>query len=318
VDLGRGFFYKLGWWFLVESKMAPVTIQKGARILIALGIGLICLLILALSISQVSFKPGVPFSLGNPPPEIVGGNESLTGGGNLVAIIRGIAAVAAVLLAVYIIVNLLTPEGRKRLLADFMALALLFAVLSIIPHNPHAPLTPPASPVAPQTQLQIQPTAPIASFSANPPQWVDWIAILILAILVTILVASLLRAFGRRSRLEPTALERLAQQAETTIMALQEGSDPKNAILHCYLEMGRVVSDERHIQRERTMTPKEFEERLIDQGLPQEAVGQLTRLFEGVRYGGEMVDSTEEQIALNSLSEIAAACRNPGLGIGRV
>jgi hypothetical protein len=282
---------------------------KDVRALIYLGISLACLLILSISISQLKFLPGVPFSLGNLPPEIAGNGGELSGEGNLVAIIRGLAALATILLAAYIISHLLTPEGRKRLLADVVALALLFLLMNLLAGNLKSPLAATQTPNESQPPEAL-PTAPIATFTANPPQWVDLIAIVILAVLLTVLFITILR-ITRRARQKQTTLERIARQAETALDALREGSEPKDVVLRCYYEMSQVVREQQHIQRDQAMTPQEFEQTLLKQGLPGSAVQQLTHLFEQVRYGAEIAGKQEEQTAMDSLSAIIAACRNP-------
>jgi len=283
--------------------------SKEMRALIYLGISLACLLIVAISISQLKLLPGVPFSLGNPPPEIAGNGGELSGEGNLVAIIRGLAALATVLLVAYIIIHMLTPEGRKRLLADVVALVLLFLLMNFFASAPRSTLTATQTPVESQPPAAL-PTVPVAKFTANPPQWVDLIAIVILAIFLTILFINILR-IALRPRQTQTVLERIARQAETALDALREGNEPKDIVLRCYYEMSQVVRERQHIQRDLATTPQEFEQTLLQQGLPGNAVRQLTDLFEQVRYGAEIAGEAEKQTAIDSLSAIIEACRNP-------
>ncbi len=284
-----------------------MTQLKNIRAFIFLGIGLGCLLILVLSLPQLRFLPGVPFSLETPPPVIASGTSILQPG-DLISFIRGLAAVVILLLIAYIVVHLLSPEGRKRLIADFIALVVVFLLVDLLATRPPAPLqTTPAQ--QDLGQPPILPTNPVATFTANPPAWADWIAIAALSTLMTLLVVILFRLARRKP--EPTVLEQIAQQAEIALDRLREGGDGKNAIMRCYLKMNRVVSEERHIQREQAMTPQEFVHRLVAEGLPREPVVQLTQLFEQVRYGPAPAGRREEQMAVDCLTAIVSACRTP-------
>jgi hypothetical protein len=283
------------------------------QVTIYLGLGLLGLIILALSLPQLHFQPGVPFSLGNPPPEISQENPASTGG-DLSAIIRGIAAVMTLLLAVYIIIHLLTPEGRKRLLSDVLALGFLFLVLTLLPHNNQLPTAATQPAPAPQQQPQALPTTPIASIISNPPTWIDFVAIVILGILSAVLVV-LIVGMPRRTKRRVTARERLAQHAESAVESLHQGGNLRNVVMQCYVDMENVVHEQRNIQRDQAMTVQEFESQLIEQGLPVEAVSRLTRLFEQVRYGTGVPGEAEEKEPMESLSAIVAACRNPGFDL---
>ena len=105
-------------------------------------------------------------------------------------------------------------------------------------------------------------------------------------------------------------MEQLAKEAKGALDALKGGAELRDTVMRCYFEMSRVVSEERGIRRERAMTPREFEERLGELGLPERHVVQLTRLFEGVRYGSKETGEREADQAVASLSAIVDACRS--------
>jgi hypothetical protein len=114
-----------------------------------------------------------------------------------------------------------------------------------------------------------------------------------------------------RSRLKPPdSLEQLAREAQGALDALKGGADLKDTVIRCYFEMSRVLNEERGIRRERAMTPREFEVRLSELGLPEQHVVQLTRLFEGVRYGSRVTGEREADQAVASLTAIVDACRS--------
>jgi hypothetical protein len=103
----------------------------------------------------------------------------------------------------------------------------------------------------------------------------------------------------------------LAGPAEEAIAAIRVGADLKDTVMRCYFEMGRVLREQRGISRDQAMTPREFEQYLAQEGLPRKPVGQLTRLFEMVRYGAKAVGKREELQAIDCLTAIVNACRSP-------
>ena len=105
-------------------------------------------------------------------------------------------------------------------------------------------------------------------------------------------------------------MDALADEAQQAISAIQSGSRLEETITRCYREMCRVLQEERGIERGVAMTPSEFEEVLAGRGMPKQAVHQLTHLFEDIRYGSKPAGPREEQIAIDSLTAIVAAC-NP-------
>ena len=123
-------------------------------------------------------------------------------------------------------------------------------------------------------------------------------------------VAWLLR---QRARRPPARLGMLAREANQALEALQAGADVRDTILRCYFEMERTVKLERGISRAESATPREFEQRLKELGLPETEVGRLIRLFEAVRYGllGPGNDRDQEQEAIACLAAIVKASRSP-------
>jgi hypothetical protein len=65
------------------------------------------------------------------------------------------------------------------------------------------------------------------------------------------------------------------------------------------------------LQRQEAMTPREFELLLAGAGLRDDHIGQLTRLFERVRYGGAAASERDEQEARACLSAIVQAYGQP-------
>jgi hypothetical protein len=111
----------------------------------------------------------------------------------------------------------------------------------------------------------------------------------------------------RKSFIHSKQENALAFEVKTAIQAIQAGKNLSSTILHCYQQMIYIVQEEKGIEREESITPREFEAVLIKHGIPEESIRQLTRLFEKVRYGGKDPDAQDEQMAVSCLSSIRSA-----------
>ena len=136
------------------------------------------------------------------------------------------------------------------------------------------------------------------------------IVVVVTWLVVALLLAALIGFIRRRVRSRPSLspLQELAVEAQTAINAIQAGYDLKTTIVTCYREMSRVVREEEDITRGSAMTAREFGNRLVAQGLPEEPVTTLTRLFEQVRYGHLPAGGDEEKMALSCLGDILIIC----------
>jgi len=101
--------------------------------------------------------------------------------------------------------------------------------------------------------------------------------------------------------------EMLSKKANETIEELNMGTEFREIITKCYFEMNQILQKQRGVKRKTGMTPREFQHRLIDLGFPVEAVTQLTRLFEKVRYGTLKPDEIQQEEAVDCLKAIKLA-----------
>ena len=150
---------------------------------------------------------------------------------------------------------------------------------------------------------EISPAGSQGIISVDVPGWVSYLAsmlLLLLAALVTWLI-------WRRRQRSAVTLEVIAQEARYALDELRAGEDLGDVILKCYYEMARALDYQRGIQRKTGMTPREFEQRLVSLGLPGAPVGQLTRLFEAVRYGSKHPGPAAERQAVACLDAIVRA-----------
>jgi hypothetical protein len=106
-------------------------------------------------------------------------------------------------------------------------------------------------------------------------------------------------------------LDEIARIARSSLDDLTSGRNSTDVIINCYLRMSDVVSNTRQLHRDIAMTPHEFALRLERAGLPGDAVGRLTRLFEGVRYGDRKSGPKDVNEAVSCLKTILHYCGEP-------
>jgi len=287
------------------------------QIFILLGIAIAATIILAAGLSNLKLLPGQPFSLpffGEQAPDEPGTRGLLPGGEFLLSLVRGLLILLALLVPVIVILAIVYPEFRKRILRRLISLALLLLSLYLLMR-----MRPDVFGIAEEIPLpeqavqseQVSPL-PIDELVTEPPSWLTPVASLCLALPFAALLTGLaIRLLSHRARRRASPLEQLAQEAEEAIEQLRAGSDLRNTVIRCYAEMAQVLAEQRGIKRRESMTTREFEAHLQTLGLPDEPIKRLTRLFEDVRYGTMAPGKREEQQAIASLRAIAEACKNP-------
>lgn len=101
----------------------------------------------------------------------------------------------------------------------------------------------------------------------------------------------------------------ISNKADEIIGELNTGLDFQDVITKCYYEMMEIVGTSNGLQRDKALTPREFEKRLLALGFPEEAVVQLTRLFEMVRYGTLKANKQQQAAAIACLRQIRSASK---------
>jgi hypothetical protein len=275
-----------------------------------LGLTIAGLVILVGSLSQIEFHPGQPFSLEHGGES--GSDADLQSLGEpLFLMMRGVLGLAIAALPLYVIVSLITAKGRQRLLADIVALLTWLVIiwlfrLSAQPGANRGDLAFPALPPLGDASS----SAPTATFVADVPQWLTWLAGLVVASLIVGVAGVIWMKRHARGQRSARVLDQLAQEAQAAIDTLEAGGDLNDTVIRCYFEMSQVLHREQGIQRAAAMTVREFEGALRSKGFPAQPVHVLTRLFEEVRYGNRRPDEWEEQMAIDSLSAIVAFGRS--------
>jgi hypothetical protein len=259
------------------------------------------LLVLAASLPRLSFRPGRSFILdsGQAAEAPDGAPTSLADLGPWRLLVT---VIALALLAYFVLTLIFSATLRRRVLQRILGALvalLLFYLLSgwlgdILPRvaEPANTGTPPAA----------QPAAgePLPQFVAEEARWLTAFVSMALG---GALIAGLwyLWRHGRPAAHPVTAL------AQAAIESIQAGGDLQSIVLRCYLEMSELLSEQRGIPRQRAMTPREFEQQLAADGVRDEHIKQLTRLFEGARYGAQQPSQGDERAAIECLAAIVQA-----------
>ncbi len=287
-----------------------MTHTKRNAILMML-IALLAILVLVAGLTGLKLLPGEPFPLDSDFRLPTNYSGNLPGGEQILAVIRIFFFIAIVLFPISVIYFLISPQARKQLIklilravVVFLFLYLAIRALQRFKANQDiqqigSPLTPPETPLGVQKGIE---------FVANPSQGLILALSIGLALILLLLVGMIVWYIWRRSKKPPKTYELLAEEAQQALDELQAGGNLRNVVVRCYAEMSQVVSQQRGLQRGKSMTPHEFIQLLERQGIPAKPVRQLTEIFEAVRYGTQPVGQREEILARDSLSAIVEAC----------
>jgi len=261
------------------------------------------LILLAAGLPQLSFRSGRSF--------ILNGDQAPDASSSAVAARMGdlgywrvlLAAILLVTLGYFVLTLIFSASLRwqmLRRLARMLLVVLLFYLIISRLIGTLEPLPPPQPAAGAPPPVQMPAGEPLPAFVAQPAPW--------LVALVSLGLAALLIAgiwyFWRRSRPVANPMTALAQAA---IESIQAGGDVQSVVLRCYLEMSQVLGQQRGIERAPAMTPREFARHLAASGVRDEHIQQLTRLFEGARYGAQPPSAGDERAAVECLTAIVQA-----------
>ncbi len=276
--------------------------------ILAIVLAISAILLLSAGLTNLQLNPGkeLPSDIGFS-RELPSGNFGAVGE-TVFNILRYFYLVAWILFPVALIYVLLSKEGRKRLLKEvlrilpFVIVVMLLAqyLKSWIGKIPAGDEAGGNSGMRPEAGLY---PGPEEIFVPSAPPWATWITSFILAVLIVGIIGLVTWIILRR-RMKRAPLDRIAEEAQTALDAIESGGDLRNIVIRCYYDMVQVLNELRGIQRGADMTPHEFQQRLEEKGFPREPVRVLTALFEEVRYGQVMPGKTEEQRAVSSLTSI--------------
>ncbi len=218
-----------------------------------------------------------------------------------------------ILLGILIIITmiLMTPEARKRLLLFFFRLTLTLIAIYYYMKNYGKRLLDSLSMSGPAFTQPTSPvdTVPAPVFQPPPPSsTTSYLISFLIALLFVLALWFIYRAWKKYVAANQSPLREIAKIARASLREIASGRDSSDVIIKCYLHMSDVVADKRKLYRNDAMTPREFAVRLERAGLPAEAVQNLTRLFETVRYGDRKSGPREVNEAVGCLNTILAYC----------
>ncbi|MCB0167372.1 MAG: DUF4129 domain-containing protein [Anaerolineae bacterium] len=288
--------------------------KKIYALLLALAVGATTLL--AGSLASVEFLPGEPLPLAALIEALQGGQLSFSGVSLPGSVLYLLAAGLWALLIVSIIAFIISPEIRKetikRVIRYTIIILLLHGIIRLLPPFP-TPEEPAQNPEGVGLLDEATPEPPLPSppeFVVNPPDWlIGGVSLALLAVLLVVVWLFWRRFF--KPKPSPTPLELLTREAEQSLVDLQAGADVQDIIRRCYRQMSRILSDAQGLERQQSMTPREFEQYLSASGLDDAHIRRLTRLFERVRYSFKAPTAEEETEAAACLTAIVQAYGAP-------
>ncbi len=303
------FFIVVGMGFRILYSESVRRKTDNRRLWLAAGL-LLAFILLSGALTQFSLAPGLRIepTVADTPDQTFSVQERTPNplGGRLVGWVVSVTVGLAIL---FFIVGILRKESRLSTLAAVVfgvGIALLLASLVRGPEE----LAPPVmgeglageeggigifDPLDPEEAVEEDPYREPASW------W--WSAIVMVPALIGI--CFVLRPYlgaGRRPRHGDTA-----QVAADAADALEAGESLQDVIQRCYRDMVTILEQTGSVRRRASMTPREFEDRLIRDGVDAPDVRGLTRLFELSRYAAGATSETDEVAAVEYLRRIAGA-----------
>ncbi len=278
--------------------------------LIALSVViLIAAVVLASSLHDVRFQPGrsfsAPASVSTSPPITVIDTVSA------MPLWKVLLFWGLLLVTVSVLFWLLPPDVRKRVLHQTIYFAL--TALSIMIALRYRMINLPGPEQKPVTITGLPPAGAhgngqLPAFA--PPHVTPWWMFLISFVVSAAILAALWLAYRwwLRNAQRDSGLAAIEAIARRSLGEIASGRDWSDVIIQSYLRMNEAVSTQRGLHRAYAMTPREFAERLEQNGLPAHAVQRLTRLFESARYGARGSSQSDINEAVACLNSILHAC----------
>jgi len=289
------------------------SLSQRTRTIIFAGIALLALVLLATTLNALQLDPGENVPLYQLAPQVVDAGAPNDLERIMLAVMRVLVILMWIAVPFGVIMLIISKEARKRFMRDLMTfLPLLVIIYLISRRRPNEGAAEEINPgifnLGPIEEMAGDPNAALPTYQA-PAEWVTGLVTILLAVAIAVALALIGWAIYRRSRMRDAPLQRIEQEAQSAIDAIEAGGDLSEVIMRCYFQMIEALKQYRNIQRDRDMTPHEFERHLVVRGMPREPVSQLTRLFEQVRYGGIRPGRTDERAAIASLTAIVSACQ---------
>jgi hypothetical protein len=289
----------------VNTEPGRSTINhKHLQALLYISLAIIGVIILALGLPDLRFQAGSPIpgaETGSTVAQTIDqGSSSLSSPWWF----QFVLAFGIILLFFALIIALRNKVKIKQVGLLAATLILLFLLFSSLPQPQSEPVdsNPSSAYAEPPPSLEYT----ISPIGEPPAGLLLWVTAALLLGSVTFIVWFASHSNQRTDKEDPMAVE-----AKAALQAIKGGQNLRDIIIHCYLEMERLIAQERGIERGEAVTPREFETHLLDKGIPRVPIFQLTHLFEKARYGNQNLNKLDEQEAMNCFFAIQEACQ-PG------
>ncbi len=269
-------------------------------ILILLGLFALFSMIIAGSLSELSFSPGLP------PPEIHSPADS-TGRGDVrsqeltqnaavsKSIVITVVAVFGLGAAAFIIRRVKFRNLKSALTGLIPPVLILAGIVGL-----YVLLMSDTPYVMGATEKIAPAAAPNPVPAGGAPDTLPLIMGAVLALVMGVIVVRLITSRKKQPSLS-SAIESASLQAK---YALETGENLRAVIIRYYRTLCAVLAEEQALEREEFSTVKEFEAKLTGAGAPPQPVRVLTSLFETVRYGTGNPPPDSGKTALHSLEAI--------------
>jgi hypothetical protein len=289
-----------------KMKFPKTTPQlKRVSIIVLAGLGLMMLVLLAASLANLELEPAQPFFTLPERQEPVFDSSRIVDGFTKLSVGEALLLVGGFLILFVLLLAILPPEVRKRILRAVLRFGLLIWVILWAANRFR-----PSGSVEIESQQaagveQITPAVVTLPLYAPPsiPTWVSYCVTLV----IILILGGVAYFIWRAVRPAKQPLRTLASAARSALKDISAGRDWDDTVIQCYARMSEAVSQQRGLFRQKAMTPSEFANHLEQAGLPSDPVRRLTRLFEKARYGGQKSGREEVNEAVTCLTAILHA-----------
>jgi hypothetical protein len=283
-------------------KLTPKLKRIFAIVLASLGV--LMLVLLAASLTNVKLKPAQAFITLPEQQEPLFDFPQFMESAEKLSVGEALMLVGGFLVLFVLMLAMLSPEARKRLIRMVLRIVLTAWVILLIMERFRSEgiLEVEQRAVAAEDATPVFVTPP----PYTPPVIPSW-AVYVVSLLVVLILAGIGFWMYRVLRPPKYQLKGLARAARSALKDLSAGRDWDDTVIQCYVRMSEALGQERGLHRQQGMTPQEFASRLEQAGLPSDPVRRLTRLFEKARYGGRKSSREDVNEAVTCLTAILHA-----------
>ena len=267
-------------------------------------IATLALMVLAAGLHSLEFEPARQFGFYERPGGLTTGIIPF----NLDRLMRAFIIFTSVTFVVGIILLVVSPEARKtfwRYFRPILILLTIYAAMVYFSRPTEGEVEEPlATQFAPPVEVGDEPELEAAKeVPYSAPEAEIWQRYLIGASII-ILIGVAGYAIWQKYK---SSEDEFVEITRTALSDIHSGRDWEDAVIQCYVRMNNAIRQQKHLNRNQSMTPREFASHLGRSGLPEEPVINLTRLFEKARYGSYSSGTDERTEAIDCLTNILDA-----------